>query len=216
MMIRYTCGEFEYHGDASTLGSRWEEFLERFELHITVNQITNDEVAKASFLLLMGRESFRIYRAKRKRTDNNSLAQMKAIMSEHFVAKRSVYTEVTAFRHTLKLPEERVSDYAMRLRHLATHCKFRPSLETEIKRQFVVGCGMPEVQRKCNRHDDLDLNKVLDIAIGYEREAEDMTLDARPTTHYTSSAIRSGNPARRDQRPDKTVQGRVMERKTCG
>ncbi len=85
-----------YHGDASTQGSRWEEWRERFELHITVNQITNDEVAKASFLLLMGREFLRIYRAKRKRTDNDSLAQMKAIMSEHFVAKRSVYTEVTA------------------------------------------------------------------------------------------------------------------------
>ena len=33
----------------------------------------------------------------------------------------------------------------------------------------MVGCGMEEPQRKCERSDDLDLQKVLEYAVGFER-----------------------------------------------
>ena len=64
---------------------------------------------------------------------------------------------------------ELVSEHAMRLRTLATHCKFGAALDKEIERQFVVGCEMDEVQRKCSRTDNLDLATVLYIAMGFER-----------------------------------------------
>ena len=59
---------------------------------------------------------------------------------------------------------ELVSEYAMRLRTLAIHCKFRVALDKEIERQFVVACEMDEAQRKCSRSDNLALATVLDIA----------------------------------------------------
>ena len=64
---------------------------------------------------------------------------------------------------------ELVSEYAMRLRTIATHCKFGAALYKESEMQFVVGCEMDEVQRKCSRTDTLDLAIVLDIAMGFER-----------------------------------------------
>ena len=57
----------------------------------------------------------------------------------------------------------------MRLRTLAADCKYDNSLEKEIERQFVVGCNMVDVQRKCCRTDDLTLALVIEIAVGYER-----------------------------------------------
>jgi hypothetical protein len=67
------------------------------------------------------------------------------------------------FRRAFKNVDETVSDYAMRLRHLATDCKYGTTVEKEIERQFVVGCNMEEVQRKCCRTDKLDLKQVLEI-----------------------------------------------------
>ena len=49
---------------------------------------------------------------------------------------------------------ELISEYAMRLRTFATHRKFGAARDNEIERQFVVGCEMDEVERKCSRTDN--------------------------------------------------------------
>ena len=36
-MNEIPCGEFQYRGDSSTLGSRWETWTERFELYVVGN-----------------------------------------------------------------------------------------------------------------------------------------------------------------------------------
>lgn len=87
---------------------------------------------------------------------------------------------------------ESVNEYAMRLRTLAEHCKFDAMLDKEIERQFVVSCGMPEVERECVRTDDLTLAKVLTMAGGYERSANNLKGLRQPTEfsnhiNYTSS-----------------------------
>ena len=95
-------------------------------------------------------------------------------MKAHFVSKRSEYTEIIAFRKASRQNGESVSDYAMRLRHLATYCNYKTLLDKEIERQFVVSCNMEEVQRECCRQDSLELNKILDIAIGFERISQNV------------------------------------------
>ena len=42
---------FEYRGSASTLGLRFEQYLELFDMVLVVNKITNDEEKKAYLLL---------------------------------------------------------------------------------------------------------------------------------------------------------------------
>ena len=68
METKITCGELTYSCDSTTLGSRWESWLERFQLFIKANKLdqTTDAVRiKASFLLLMGKEAFKIFKTKR-------------------------------------------------------------------------------------------------------------------------------------------------------
>ena len=105
----------------------------------------------------------------KKKTDStDTLKEVQAFMTNHFVIKKSEYTEVQVFRQAQRHDGETVSDYAMRLRVLATHCKYT-DIKKEIERQFVCGCRMEEVQRKCCRTDTNTLASVLEMAIGFER-----------------------------------------------
>lgn len=74
----------------------------------------------------------------------------------------------------MKLKDETLNEYAMRLRVLAKHCNYGVQMKKEIERQFVVSYGMVEVEKECVRTDDLDLTKVLVMASGYERSASNM------------------------------------------
>ena len=169
MSQKITCGEFVYGGDQDTLGHRWTDWLFRFDLYVTANNLTDAAIIKSSFLLLMGKEALQIYMTLKKTDNSDVLSDVKKFMSSHFGPKHSEYTEICKFIRAMKNKHETVSEYATRLRNLAQHCKFEGLLEKEIERQFVVGCGMPEVERKCVRTDDLDLKKLLELALGYER-----------------------------------------------
>ena len=143
---------------------------------------------KAASQLLMGRKAREICRTLKKADDSEDLDAFYALMSTHFVGKRSEFTEQHRFHETRKLPEEPIDEYHMRLRRLAQHCKFGNNLETEILRQLVPGSDMPEFQRKCCREDNLDLKKAFDIARGIERTAE-MVKGLRANTTSTYKAV---------------------------
>ena len=81
----------------------------------------------------------------------------------------------------------------MRLRTLTTHCEFGAALDKDIKRQFVVGCEMDEVQRKRSRTDNLDLATVLDIAMGFER----VNASVNGLHHPSSSFLQKTNDLQR-------------------
>ena len=162
-----SCGKFPYNGDPATLGARWEEWLERWELSVLANSLTDGPSTRAAFLLQMGSEATAIWRTKRK-TAEDTLAEIKAVMTAYFVPKRSEYAEVCKFRRAMRLEGETVGDYVMRLRSLAHYCKFQ-ELDKEIERQLVIGCGIPEFERDCCRTDDLTLEKAISLAQGYER-----------------------------------------------
>ena len=162
-----SCGRFPFMGDPATLGARWEDWLERWELSVLANSMNDGPKTRATFLLQLGAEATAIWKTKRN-TDNDSLDEIKKTMTEYFVPKRSEYSEVCKFRRAMRLEGETVGEYVMRLRSLAQYCKFR-ELDKEIERQLVIGCGILEFERDCCRVDDLTLDKAIRLAQGYER-----------------------------------------------
>ena len=82
---KITCGYFEYHGDANTLGSRWTTWEERFDLQLTANGITDSGRIKASFLILIGLEAYAIYQTKKKTDNSDTMDEVRAFMRNHFV-----------------------------------------------------------------------------------------------------------------------------------
>jgi hypothetical protein len=183
MSDKIACDKFIYSGDQNTLGTRWTTWNEIFDLYVTANGLADAGKIKASYLILMGREAYDIYKTKKKPDDTDTLTEVKTFMKTQFVAKKSEYTEIMTFRRAFKLEGESVSDYSMRLRRLAADCNYGQTLEKEIERQFVVGCNMEEVQRKCCRTDGLDLKQALEIATGFERVNENLNNLRTPTAY---------------------------------
>ncbi len=163
---------FVYGGDASTLGNRWTDWVEMFDLYVIANEMKEATVIRATFLTMMGDETYQIFKSSCKSTDD--LAAIRAGLEKVLVTKRSEYSEICTFRRAKKHSDETVNDYAIRLRHLAKHCKYGEGLEKEIERQFVVSCGMVEVEKACVRDDTLTLEKVLTLALGFERSANQL------------------------------------------
>ena len=202
------CGEFRYRGDPATLGSRWEEWLERFELSVTANSLTDPDKTKALFCLLMGHEALAIWKSKRGPQNSESLAEVKKVMTEYFVPKRSEYTEVCKFRRAMRLEGECVADYVMRLRTLAQYCKFG-DVDKEIERQLVIGCGIEEFERACCLKDDLTLAKAIDLAVGYECVTQSVNGLHKPTENeqVRGSIHHIGNNANKNNSTNNGGQG---------
>lgn len=193
-------GQFTY-GDQSTRGARWTIWLERFRLQCKQNKAEEEDDKKSLFLLLLGQEAFALYTAKKKPDGTDKIEEIIAFMTKEFVTQKSEYTEVLTFRQANRRDGESVNEYASRLRCLALDCGYGASVEKEIERQFVMGCRMPEVQAKCARTNGLDLNKVLEYAVGYERNIQNLTAlqapmerrgDRESIIHYTAQKPSSG------------------------
>ncbi len=154
-----------------TAGQIWRRFSTCVLLPTRLT-LTDAKVIRATFLTMMGDEVYQIFKSNCVKEDD--LATIKEKLKAVLVTKRSEYTEICAFRRAKKHCDETVNDYAIRLRHLAKHCNYGTSLEKEIERQFVVSCGMVEVEKACVRDDNLDLAKVLSLALGFERSANQL------------------------------------------
>lgn len=96
----------------------------------------------------MGEEAFHVYKSLKKHDNSDTLEEIYTFMTNHFVSKRSQFTEAQIFRRAVKEADETIDQYALRLRHLATHCKFS-NVDDEILQQLVAGSGMENFQLKC-------------------------------------------------------------------
>jgi hypothetical protein len=159
---------FEYNGDSTTIGTRWERHVERFEISCTASDFKDPARIKAMFLMKMGCEAFCVYESLRKVDKSDTLDEIKAFMRGHFVAKRSQFSETVIFRKSMRRQSESISAYVARLRELSTHCKFS-NVDAEILMQLVVGCNMDDFQRAACKDDTLNLASALELARGYER-----------------------------------------------
>ena len=64
-MEKVPLSKFVYRGSIATLGQRFEDWLELFDLYLVANKI-HDDLRKAHFLLSIGEELLEVYRSKRK------------------------------------------------------------------------------------------------------------------------------------------------------
>ena len=138
---------FEYRGSASTLGLRFEQYLELFDMALVVNKITKDEEKKAYLLLNIGEQLYQVYAATKK--GDESYTAIREMLQKHLRSKTVVFTEVSVFRRATRLQDETIQEYAIRLRNLAKNCDYGDRTEKEILQQFIMTVGNSEIERKC-------------------------------------------------------------------
>jgi hypothetical protein len=87
-----TCDTFSY-GDNSTLGSRWETWLERIDIYLTATGLTDAAKTKACFLHHIGSEVYDIFKTLRKIDNTDTYKEAHEKLTSHFVFKRSEFAE---------------------------------------------------------------------------------------------------------------------------
>lgn len=94
-------------------------------------------------------------------------------MADYFEPYRSEYAEVSKFRRSVKREGETVGEFLSRLRETANFCrfdKFKNLTEKEIEWQFVIGCRMPELEKRMVEKNEWTLKQVIDLATQIERQ----------------------------------------------
>ena len=169
-MAAMSCGTFSERDDPLTVGSRWEDWNERFDLMTEANGTTDAKKIKSQYLLLMGEEAFAVYKTKRTAAKDDSLETIRKFMSEHFVVKKCEVTERMVFRRAYRFEDETVTQFKTRLQKLASTCGFeKEELGSQLTQQFVVGVRMEDVERQAVLLvEKLDLNKVFELGLKYE------------------------------------------------
>jgi hypothetical protein len=157
---------FVYRGSIGTLGQRFEDWLELFDLYLVANK-TSEEKKKAIFLLKVGEELLTVYRSKRKADKSDTYEEIRKMLEAHVKPITVVFTEVMVFRRAARHEGETANEFAIRLRQLAKNCQFK-ELEAEILQQFVAGIGRHDVERKCVTAENLTLEKAVEIATTLE------------------------------------------------
>ena len=163
--------KFCYRGNPATLGQRFSDWLEMFDLASEANGM-RDGQQKAYFLMKVGEELFDVYRSKRK-DEKMPYDDIRKMLVEHTKPKTVVFTERAIFRRAKRQESESVIDFATRLRSLARYCGHKDTqLEEEILQQCVSGIGNHVVEMKICSLESPTLDKAIETAVTAE------TLDA--------------------------------------
>lgn len=70
------CGEFIFRGDSETLGERWTDSLDRFDIYVEADGLTYENKIKSQFPFLIGIEAYAIYKRKRKPDNSDTLKEI--------------------------------------------------------------------------------------------------------------------------------------------
>lgn len=114
---------FDTESEPSSVGPRWNKWLQRFENYTTAVNITGDPRLKALLLHLAGERVHDIYDTVAAEADK--YADVKAKLTEYFSPKKNVQYEVYIFRKAAQQPGENLDAYNPRLHMLAKYCEFR-------------------------------------------------------------------------------------------
>ena len=129
---------------------------------------------KPLFLLKIGEEAREVYNSKCKADKSDKLTDVIEFMSEHYEPIRSVFAYVSMFYKAKRHEGELVSDFVVWLRQLAKPCNFGNSLDNELLRVFVFGCGITKVEELMCSNDNKSLQDAIDCGLKNEHSRDDL------------------------------------------
>ena len=110
------------------------------------------------------------------------------VLKGHFEPKPLVIAECFHFHKRNQAAGESVAQFIAELRRLARHCEFKTFLEEALRDRFVCGLGSKVIQNCLLNKKDLTLQKAVELAMGMEAAAKEVTeLQATSTANAASA-----------------------------
>lgn len=151
---------FDTETDPSSLGSRWNKWIQRFENYLVAMNITADPRKKALLLHLAGERVHDIYETLA--DDNDKYDETKTKLHGYFSPKKNTQYLVYKFRQATQLSGETLDTYHTKLKMLAKDCDFADA-DREIMAQIIQSCTSSRLRRRALREPDMTLNDLLDL-----------------------------------------------------
>ena len=119
VMATLKLAEFDYNGDPLTVGNRWDIWLQRFSLYTQANKISDEDIIKSHFFILIGTETHLIYETLK--TEGENFEAIKGKLTGYFTNTRSRFSERARFHNLYRRENESINDFYMRLRAGSKH-----------------------------------------------------------------------------------------------
>lgn len=185
---------FDCDSDTSTVGFRWQKWLDRFENYLVAVNINNAPRSKALLLHLAGERVYDIYEAICEPADD--FAAVKQKLTDHFKPMKDTALMIFHFREAAQKPGETIDQFLARLRGLARHCEFQDT-DAEIRAQIVQKTSDKSLCREILKHPAWSLADVLTEARSREA-AEHRALDIEERCSSTPAAVNQVSVKRKD------------------
>ena len=161
----------------------WDSYQDRLECYFKVNDVGND--LRVSVLITGLRAShYQVLKnllSPDKPADKPYAAVIK-VMNEHFGGKKNARVERAKFRSVVRLTDETVQSYAVRLKQAARYCEFGVNLDSNLVDQFTVGISSKGITDKILVKDlQLSFNEAVEIAVSAEAAEKSAAVYKRDT-----------------------------------
>ncbi|XP_063631390.1 uncharacterized protein LOC134802687 [Cydia splendana] len=201
--------------------TEWAIFKSRLTKFFLVNSISEAEKKSAITITHLSDESYRLVRnlAYPKEIDSLTYDALVLLLDEHFKQKQCTFADKAKFFGAMKSAGETLSEWAARLRGLASYCDFGSALETNLRDRFVLGLGSGSVRDKLfeQKPSSLTFAKALELAEQTEsaREAKLTTIKEEPVFRaQTEGGYRGGARGARGGRANASGSGQRDPRST--
>ena len=193
-------------GDNPTaVGSRWDEWLDRFENYLAAMDIKDATRKRAMMIHFAGEDVYKIFRTLEETGEAKDYDIAKAKLTEYFKPQQNIEYERYVFRRSQQQPSETLDQYYTRLRQLASTCDFT-DIAAEIKSQIVLNGQSSRLRRRALRNPKLTLKELLDYGRAQETsetQASGMERDQDTVNSVQKQQLINQSGRRRDGRPNK-------------
>ncbi|XP_058448641.1 uncharacterized protein LOC131428612 [Malaya genurostris] len=158
----------------------WELFREQLEQFYVANKI-EENIKKAMLINHLCSKTYKLLRdlCTPDQPKDRSYAELCKLLSTHFTPPVVVHKERRCFfrakRH--ENGHEAVNEWIVRIKNLATNCKFGDTLQHNLVNKFIDGLEGKPFERICEEGGDLTLEKAQELALRYEVDTTEAPLN---------------------------------------
>ena len=137
-------------GEFDSTQEDWRTYVERVNLYLIANDVTEAAKKKAILLSVCGAKNYHILRnlvAPRTPTELD-FDEIVTVMQQHFNPKPVVTVERFKFNSRFRRTGESVATFVAELRHLALHCEYGDSLNDMLRDRLICGINNARIQRR--------------------------------------------------------------------
>ena len=139
--------KFDVFTEESSLGVRWEKYVNKLENLFTGLNITSKKRKKALLLHYSGDDVYEIYDTLNLGADEENYDDTKDQLETYFNPRKNTQFEIFEFRNMKQLKGETIDQFTLRLRQKAKNCAFT-NAEPEIKSQFIQGMSSQKLRTR--------------------------------------------------------------------